>query len=183
MIALGAKCLLFQSNNGESVPLSADMISIELSGEASQVLDQEHVDEAAEAVFHYFKHDLNRETVTMAEFSEALEKALKGLRREAPAALRRTGLTAATDLAQLARECGAGCELVFFPRLRNELRVLLRNSPDTVTFSGLKGCVKELTGARRWTAECRSLKTQILSFLRGCLRAESTQDEISVVVK
>jgi hypothetical protein len=182
MIALGSKCLVFQGGNGEGVPLSADMISIELSGEAAQLLDQQHVDNAAEAVFHYFKHDLKRHTVTMAEFSEALEKALKALTKESSPA-QTAGPTVESDLAELARKCGTGCELVFFPRLRTELRDLLKGSPQTLQFSGLKGCVKALTGSRRWNPECRSLKDQIISFLRGCLRAEHSQRELSLVVK
>ncbi len=34
---------------------------------------------AAASVFHYFKNELNRETVTVGEFAVALEKALRNL--------------------------------------------------------------------------------------------------------
>ncbi len=183
MIALGSKCLVFQKSNGEAVPLSADMISVELSDGAAQLFDQDYVDNAAEAVFHYFKHDLERETVTMAEFSEALGKALSGLKSVIVTDSDADCLTVTCDLKQLALECGEGCELVFFPRLRTELRDLLKDSPQTLQFSGIKDCVKALTGARRWSPECRTLKAQIISFLRGCLSAEQTRGDLSLVVR
>jgi SpoVK/Ycf46/Vps4 family AAA+-type ATPase len=186
MIALGSKCILFQTNSGEAVPLSAEMISVKLSEQSPGFLDQEYVDNAAEAVFHYFKHDLEREAVTMAEFSEALEIALKGLNTEAalpPAVLTSEERVAESDLVKLALECGEGCELVFFPKLRTQLRDLLKQSPRRLQFSGIKECVKALTGARRWNPECNSLKAQIISFLRGCLLAEQAEGNLSLVVK
>lgn len=182
MIALGARCLVFQSGDGEAVPLTPEMISIELSGEASKVFDQDFVDDAATAVFHYFKHELHREAVTMAEFSEALEKALTSFKLSKEA--RRDGSSLAdTDLARLARECGFGCELVFFPRLRSELREQLKGSPRMLQFSGLKSCVKALTGSRRWNLQCDSLKEQILSYLRECLYAEHATPGLSLIVR
>src|SRR4051812_46195727 len=124
MITLAYDCLLFQTANGESVPFSADMISVELTSGDNGLLDAEFVKHAANAVFHYFKHDLGRITVTVGEFAGALEKVLRGF-----------GITSETptknsnddephvlksDLRQLACESGKGCELFFFPRLRDQ---------------------------------------------------------------
>ena len=78
MIALGSDCLLFEMLNGESVPISAEMITIELTGEHSDYFDSHFVQHAASAVFHYFKHDLGRLTVTMGEFAGVLESVLRG---------------------------------------------------------------------------------------------------------
>jgi hypothetical protein len=182
MIALGSKCLLFKTPLGESVPLSSDMISIELSGAAGSMFESEFVDDAAGAVFHYFKYELGRESVTVAEFAEALEKALKSFNSGRQDQLKPRSLVE-SDLRMLARECGTGCELVFFPRLRSELRELLKNSPQTLKFCGLRDCVKELVGTRRWTAGCRSLKEQILSYLRECLFLEHRQNNCSLVIE
>ena len=63
-----------------------------------------------------------------------------------------TGVTLSRRaLRALARESGDARELVFFPRLRRELRTQLQNSPRVVRFRGLRGCVKQLAGARRWS--------------------------------
>ena len=84
MIALAANCLLFDLGNGVSVPFSSDMLSIELEGEAGQWFDAEFVTEAAEAVFHYFRVELGRQTVTAGEFAGALEKVQRFQARRRP---------------------------------------------------------------------------------------------------
>jgi hypothetical protein len=164
MIALHSDCLLFRLNNGESVPCSPDMIAVEIVGEANTLLDSETLRHAAASVFHYFKTDLARQVVTIGEFSLALEKALHHLgysihTQSAPGD--ETDISDA-DLALLASETCDSLELFFFPRLRDELRVRLRSSPRMVRFRGLRGCVKQLAGARRWTSRCEQLQDQIV---------------------
>jgi hypothetical protein len=41
-----------------------------------------------------------------------------------------------------------------------------------VRFRGLRGCVKQLAGARRWGPRCRTLEGEIVAYLRECLSAE-----------
>lgn len=185
MIALSSDCLLFQTPQGESIPFSAEMISIELMGNSSKLLDAEFVKQASKAVFHYFRHELRRETVTVAEFADALEKVLRsfGYRVSSdthlPPAKQRV-LDA--DLRQLASESAGGCELFFFPRLRDELRLQLKKEPRMVRFHGLRGCVKQLAGARRWSHRCQTLEEKILQFLRECLSAETPHLECALLV-
>lgn len=180
MIALRSDCLLFKMNNGETIPCSADMIAVEIIGEANSLLEPETLRHAAASVFHYFKTELGREAVTIGEFSMALEKALHhlGYSIHAHAASGEAAISDA-DLALLASEAGDSLELLFFPRLRDELRIRLRNSPRLVRFHGLRGCVKQLAGARRWTNRCEQLQDQIVEYLRGCLTAETAQSEVS----
>jgi hypothetical protein len=185
MIALQSDCLLFQLANGESVPCSAEMISFEVSGNADGLLNQEVLNHATESVFHYFKGELQREAITVGEFAEALETALRGL----GFVIRAGGIEArpadatATDLGRLARESDNSLELLFYPRLRSELRALLRQSPRVVRFRGLRCCVKQLAGARRWSARCEQLQEQIVAYLRGCLTAEPEQIECALLVE
>jgi hypothetical protein len=185
MIALQSNCLFFQLASGESVPCSAEMISIELVGDANGFLDPEILRHAAASVFHYFKNDLERQTVTIGEFSLALEKALRNL-----------GLTIRpgefgshsqeiieTDLGLFTRQSDSSLELFFFPRLRDELRAQLRQSPRLVRFHGLRACVKELAGAQRWSARCEKMRDQIVGYLRECLTAELEQTDCALVVE
>ncbi|HYG22723.1 MAG TPA: hypothetical protein VEH04_08080 [Verrucomicrobiae bacterium] len=188
MIALSTDCLLFQTPEGESIPFSAEAISIELMGSSSKLLDADFVKQASQAVFHYFRNELRRETVTVAEFADALEKVLRsfGYRVHTESAepvsedevVPKTG----ADLCQLAQESALGGELFFFPRLRDELRVQLRQEPRIVRFHRLRPCVKQLTGARRWTPRCQSLEAKILEFLRECLSAETPHLECALLV-
>jgi hypothetical protein len=188
MIALMSDCLLFRLASGESVPFSAEMISVELVGDAMGKFDPEVLHHATASVFHYFKHELGRETVTVGEFAGALEKALRGLgfdvASDTPELSRRErrGVVEA-DLLTLAHESGEGRELFFFPRLRGELRAQLRRTPRLVRFRGLRGCVKQLAGARRWSLRCERLEEQIIEYLRGCLGAEPEQADCALVVE
>jgi hypothetical protein len=161
------------------------MISVELMGETAELFDQEFVSEAAKAVFHYFQYDLGQQMVTVGEFTEALERVLRGFALPVPPVVKTESEPgfAEADLEQLARESGEGCELFFFPRLRDELRQRLRQEPLLLRFSGLRGCVKRLTGARRWSRRCQCLQDQIVEYLRECLSAEPARDELALVVR
>src|SRR5439155_14900038 len=79
---------------------------------------------------------------------------------------------AETDLRRLAFQSGKGYELLFFLSLRQELRQKLQLSPQVLRFRGLRVCVKQLTGAKRWTRRCQALHDQIVDYLRTCLGAE-----------
>jgi hypothetical protein len=91
-----------------------------------------------------------------------------------------------SDLSELARESGPGGELFFFPRLRAELRLRLQQLKHDVRvlrFHGLRECVLELAGARRWGPRCQSLEDQIVTYLRECLSAETGHAEFALVVE
>ena len=141
---------------------------------------------AAASVFHYFKNELERETVTVGEFAGALEKVLReprphplrGRIRDALAGDHRDRPRPAR-----ARSPPTAWNLFFFPRLRDELRAQLRQSPRVLRFHGLRGCVKQLAGARRWSARCEKMQEQIVEYLRGCLTAEPEQNECALVVE
>ena len=185
MIALLSDCLLFQLTNGESVPCSAEMISVELVGGSDGLLDPEVLRHAAASVFHYFKAELCRESVTVGEFAGALEKVLRnlGFTIRAGAVESRSRETIETDLGLMAKESGDSFELFFFPRLRNELRTQLRHSPRVLRFRGLRGCVKQLAGARRWSGRCERLRDHIVDYLRQCLTAEPESTDCALVVE
>ena len=179
MILLSRDCLVFQMANGESIPLSAKTISVEMVGKnASALFDSEFLEHAAGAVFHYFKNDLGRESVTVGEFTLALEKVLRDFEKLPPEKI--SSRFTQPDLRDLAAEA-SHAELFFFPRLRDELRIQLQHSPGSISFRGLRGCVKKLVGARRWSPQCRKMENQILEFLRNCVQAE-TNDSCSLLV-
>jgi len=183
MIALDSDYLLFQLANGESVPFSSEMISVEVTGE-SNLFDQEFVRQAAASVFHYFRVELGRESVSVGEFAGALEKVLRGFTVNAQVIGPKPDTsTSEFDLRLIAGESGAGCELFFFPRLRDQLRSQLAESPRLLRFRGLRGCVKKLAGAQRWSPSCQRLHDRIIEFLRGCFSVEAKQNACALLVE
>jgi len=119
MILLSDNHLIFKLPNGESVLVSADTICVDFMGDSGGRFDTEFIRAAASAVFHYFKNDLNYDSVTLSEFSGALEKILRGFALEAAPAEPAAPDTEA-DLRLLAAEAGR-TELLFYSRLRDEV--------------------------------------------------------------
>jgi hypothetical protein len=185
MIALASDHLIFELTSGESIPCSAEMISIEIVGNSAGLIDSEMLRNAAAAVFHYFKIELERHTVTVGEFALALEKVLRnfGLTLYADESQPFAKKVLVSDLGHLARESDSSLELFFFPRLRDELRARLRESPRLLRFRGLRGCVKQLAGAQRWSGRCELIQDQIVGYLRECLTAEAEQKDCALVVE
>jgi hypothetical protein len=186
MILLRPDCLGFKTMTGEAIPCTAQQMTVELLGEAAHLVDEEVVKNAAEAVLHYFKSELGRTTVTTAEFSQALEHVLRGLgfdvQSQASVNPATAGRVIDSDLRMLASESGKGFELIFFSKLRDELKLRLGESPHVLRFKGLRGCVKQLVGAKRWGLKCQRLNDQIVEYLRTCLSAEFGGKSCSLVV-
>jgi hypothetical protein len=183
MIQLRTDCLVFETASG-AIPCSAEQVAVELAGESVGWLDPEVLRNAAAGVLRYFREDLGRVTVTVGEFAEALAGVLRGfgfevaLGPEAP----RADQTVEVDLRQFAVESGSGFELFFFPRLREVMARQLARSPRVLRFTGLRGCVKQLTASRRWCPRCRSLSDNIVGFLRRCLEESAPSPGCSLVV-
>lgn len=192
MILLRRDCLVFKTDDGQSIPCSVTEITVELLGEAAHTLDTELLQHAAEAVLHFFKTEQGKQTVTIAEFSDALEKVFRGLGLNVtsaqpepsavPAAKSSPPRIVEADLRQLAGGTEFAGELMFFPRLREAVRHELDGSPMVFRFRGLRDCVKLLTGAKRWSPHCQSLNDQIVEYLRGCVGAETTGNRCALVV-
>lgn len=185
MIQLRSDCLVFKLSNGDSVPCSAEQVTVELIGEAAELLDPDLIRNAAAAVLHFFKHEQGRDYVSLGEFSEALEHVLRSfglaVQHQEPDAPAPAGKVVRSDLRHLAADSGKGFELCFFPRLRGEMERQLGETPRVICFTGLRGCVKQLVGARRWNGRCQELSDQIVAYLRECLHREPHGDCALVV--
>ena len=184
MIQLHRCSLMFKIPGGESIPCSAELVTVNLLGESAELLDPELVQNAARAVLHYFKVERGRSFVSVREFSRTLATVLRGFgisinsdETEPPPRLGNE-----SDLRELACESGQGFELAFFPRLRHELGQQRNRSPHDVRFKELRGCVKKLVGARRWTGRCQSLSDQIVEYLRHCLSNDPGAKNCSLLV-
>jgi hypothetical protein len=186
MIQSNSDSLMFQMPDGVAIPCSAETVTIQLIGEAAEALDPELVRNAARAVLHYFKVEQGREFVSVGEFSEALARVLRGFGlevTESKATDAESRPVGESDLCRIADESGEAFELAFFLRLRDELRHHLHRSPRVIRFKGLRGCVKQLAGARRWSGRCQRLNDQIVDYLRTCWSAERNSQQSALVVR
>lgn len=183
MIQLHRDYLLLQTLSGDFVPCSAELFSIQLIDASGSVVDQELIRQAAAAVLHYFKHDLGRQSVSVAEFAQVLERVLRSVGLKPDPAKDKPSLDAEiADLHTLVSNSAGGFEMAFFLNLRQELRTRLQHSPKVLKFHGLRGCVKELLGAKRWCRRCQSLNDQIVDYLRDCLETEAPTSPCGLVV-
>jgi hypothetical protein len=181
MILLQPDCLVFKTSSGENIPCSAQQVTVELIGQSVSALDDEVIRSAAESVLQYFKQEIGKTVISVGEFSQVLERVLRGLGyevrgmgdAEACDGDARPGRVVESDLSRLAGSAGRAYELEFYPKLRAELKRQLDQSPRLVRFSGLRPCVKHLTGAKRWSVRCQALSDQIVNYLRVCLASDS----------
>ena len=189
MILLRHDCLVFKTMDGECIPCSSEEVTLEIIGDAIGLLDETVIKEASAGVLHYFKSELGKTTVTVAEFAGALERALRALglnvqntASQPPPATADSWRIARSNLSDLARDSEQPMELLFFSRLRAALQQAMREAPDIVHFGGLRRCVKQLLGARRWTHGCQSLNDQIVEYLRTCFDNERRAADCALVV-
>ncbi len=183
MIHLRSDCLVFEMSNGDKIPCSASTVTVELMGTAMDSVNRDVVENAAAAVLHYFQHDLQRTSVTLNEFTVALEVALRGLGLniicDSP---KQTERMVHADLRVLAAESGKAFELGFFARVRDQVRAELKGAPQLIRFFGLRSCVKQLAGAQRWCPRCERLSDHIVEFLRGCVTKENPPQPCGLLV-
>lgn len=184
MTQLKRDCLIFQTQCGQQIPCSAEWVTLELIGDTASLVDKELVQHASAAVLHYFKEELHRQFVSVAEFAAALERALRAVGLsifggDGPASLR----VLDSQLPELVKSGGGNCELLFYSQLRQELQRRLGQAPQIVRFNGLRPCVKQLAGARHWSPRCENLSDQIVDYLRTCWQSDTRSQSCALVVK
>ncbi|MGD1019916.1 MAG: ATP cone domain-containing protein [Verrucomicrobiia bacterium] len=73
----------------------------------------------------------------------------------------------AIHLNELVWRASAGFELEFFQQLDHALGAAANRRLVAMRIDGLRACVMQLRGTRRWTAECRRLAEDIVEHVRG----------------
>ena len=195
MIALRDDFLLVAQEGGHYIPCSVEHLTFELAGSAANQVDPEWMKQAAAGVLHYFKDELGQSHVTVAEFTTALSKVFQGLGMTAevttiaPPVAEPEGALAPPqvvwrgDLQAIAVESGELGELAFQKALLSQLTMALESSSQTVEFSGLRGCVKMITGRKHWCPECRKWSAWIVDMLRSWMSEKAGRRHVSLVVR
>ncbi|MBC8326328.1 MAG: hypothetical protein H8E27_11965 [Verrucomicrobia subdivision 3 bacterium] len=184
MIQLHTDCLVFETSDGEAIPCSAQDVTVELLGDAAHELDPFMVTEAAEAVLFHFKVDLNKSSVSVGEFTLALERILRGFGFKVMADDDEISNddAAETNLHDLAHQAGEGLEMVFFCTLRDQIHADLHGKPELLRVKGLREAVKKLTGAKQWSPRCQKLNDQIVDYLRHIVSKHQQQAKLTLMI-
>lgn len=183
MTPIPSDSLVFNLAGGDMIPCAGPEVAFELAGEAAALVNPEVVQNAAAAVLHYFRHEMKRTWVSAGEFSAALEVVLHSLGlTQLRAGTQEAGAPEAVQETDLRGLVGEGMEMMFFQRLRDELRRQLAPAPRVVRFHGLRPSVMQLTGAQRWSPRCRHLQDRIVDYLRTSLQAEPLGRPCGLVV-
>ena len=178
MIRLHPGCLVVKVASGEQIPCQAESVTLQLQGTDLEWAGEELIQHVAAAVLHYFKEQQGKESVSVAEFTEVLEKVLKdfGYSLSGGQVCQEQRYVEDADLNELIGESHEGTELALFTRLQKEMKKMLKSAPDELRFVGLRDCVKRVLRARRWGKRCQSLNDQVIFFLRRCLSVHSVAD-------
>ena len=117
------------------------------------------------AVYRYACDKRADQTIPAQEVAELVMSALKmfGL-ADVAEAYRQRSEWAEIQLNQLAST--GSFELGFYRQLDSELHALTGDQPARLHLRGMRACVMQLRGARRWGESCRALANEILSFVR-----------------
>ncbi len=84
------------------------------------------------------------------------------------------------SLATLARQAGAGYELLFFRLLQTQLRTIADSPSLHVELFDLQPCVKLLRSAKNWRSDCTGLRAEIVRFVREELDLSPRADELQL---
>jgi hypothetical protein len=196
MIALHREFLLVAQEEGGYIPCSVEQLTLEIAGGAADQVDPEWLRQAAAGVLHYFKEELGQTHVTVGQFAEALGKVLDGLGLKAEVTAPGAVSTEIVlpehpvpanvwkaDLRRIAVESGKLGELAFQQVLRERLSEALAAGRDTLEFSGLRGCVKQMTGRKIWCPECRRWEAWIVDLLRTWIGERAAGRRVALVVR
>ena len=186
MIALADGLPLVQLDNGRAVAFQRDWMVRALARAAFKAgfskwwLAEHVVESVAQSLSLYYQENV----IAVPRLTERIRDVLQGIGYSeigTHLVLGRPGER--LDLSALAREAGAGYELAFFNRLREQLRSLIGGGTTEVDVVGLAPCVKQLRDCERWSRSCEALQEEIVSFVRSQTEANPVKREISVQVR
>jgi hypothetical protein len=185
MIQLHSEILCLILPSGERIPCSPQSLSAELHRQFCQNLELDTVEAVVVAVWHFFKRDLNRDSVLASEFAQALRQVLDDLGfHDASVRSNKPPLEVCEcNLRDWITANPSPLELVLYPRLRLEVRSCLARTPKLLRIRGLKPLSQYLTGSSRWNDHCRKTQHQILEFLRDCLKTEGGAQTCLIIIE
>jgi hypothetical protein len=156
--------------DGAARPFDENQLAASIDS-AARHLGGEHewlAHSVAAAIHLYACECLPQRTIAADEIAEVVEAVLMKLGyTELAMAYRQRHQTAEVRLDGITGQSPAGFELEFFRQLDTALRPITSEDLAVMHLRGLRGCVMQLRGARRWCVGCRSLAEEIVEHVRA----------------
>ena len=170
MIQLREHILWVRTGDGRLTPFDERRLAMSIQQAAEHVGQRDWwLAESVAAAVHAFGMKSRGEPVIASkEISEIVTAVLATLGYEWISEAYGGGANrAAIHLNELAWRTDGGLELEFFRQLDRALGAATNRQLVSMRIDGLRACVMQLRGARRWTADCRRLAEEIVEHVRG----------------
>ena len=193
MIQLKTDCLIFQTNDGEQVPCSAEWVTLELMGEGAQIGRSRSrparlggrpaLFQARIAAAVCFRGGIRRRVGK----GPAQFRPERLCRSRSPVQARRRTARAPRSWIAISERWppappGRDSSCCSFRNCARNCNANWNNRPMCSASRGLRDCVKQLAGTPRWNRRCQNLNDQIVDFLRSCWQTESASQSCALVV-
>ncbi len=170
MIQLHSDVLWVRAEDGRLEPFDEQRLALSIQKAAEKVGHSDWwLAESIAAAVHAFAIKSRREQmIPSKEIAELVATVLATLGYDwISEAYAGTRNRVAIHLNELVWRATAGFELEFFQQLDHALSAAANRRLVAMRIDGLRACVMQLRGARRWTAECRRLAEDIVEHVRG----------------
>ncbi|MDG1889703.1 MAG: hypothetical protein P8L18_00220 [Verrucomicrobiota bacterium] len=184
MIQLNPDCVMVELENGQALPHSVELVTVEFLGDAASWMDPECLRSICEGVVIYLRDELGKGVVPLHEFARVLGAVMRDLGFDANLPLQpdNLGRVYKTDIGDWLGRHDLGFDLMLFKRLREEMcRRLDGEAPSVLWIHGIRKCVKRHLGARRWSQRCQLLNDQLVAFIRACFDREADKGSALVL--
>lgn len=123
-------------------------------------------DDVVQGVVHFLKVKYKGTVIAIGCLFDKIRNSLRDLGLdEMSKGLETITPPVSLSLTDIARRAGSGYELVFYRLLAEKFQLAAAHGAEQVFCYGLRKCVKNLSGARKWCPRCERLAAEIKEFL------------------
>lgn len=182
MIQLREDVAWVREADGRLTPFDVTRLAASIHGAVATADPAEHLlsESVAAAIYRYIQDVCRERTIAASEITELVGAVLAMLGLDEVArAYEQRGEWAEIQLDQLTGP--TDFELGFYRRLDTELSAVVTDDRERVMLRGLRACVMQLHGARRWGESCRVLADEIVGFIRERMRTRAATLSVEIL--
>lgn len=170
MILLRADIAWVETEDGRREPFDAERLAASIHRAAARAGqgDLWIADSVALALHHYVQQCTTQQTIALVELVKLVIDVLEVLgHKKTSDVYAQHQFRVEVRLDELAHTAGAAFELEFFTKLDAALGAAADGTLEELQLRGLRPCVLQLRGARRWSDGCRDLAEEIVGYVRA----------------